>query len=320
MVDSKALEAVYKRSLKLRCGESCLIVTDTMKEEIGRAFHEYARGITARADIAVMAPRNEHAEEPPKEIAEVMLHYDVEILITHRSLTHTRARREATLKGARIATMPSVTEDMINRCMDIDYDKLRERSLKLCGLLEKASVVRVVTEKGTDISFGVSSGSFFGREGGCFDSPGAFGNLPEGEVAFAPETCEGTYVVDASFPDIGILDSPITFKTEKGRVISILGYRSEEIMERLEAAGEKAYHVAELGIGLNPKAKITGNILEDEKVIGTVHVAVGNDLSFGGTNDVALHLDGVIRAPDIYLDGAVLMKKGVFRENGLKSS
>ena len=97
-------------------------------------------------------------------------------------------------------------------------------------------------------------------------------------------------------------------------VYEITGERAEEVIKRLDRVGPMAYLVAELGIGLNPKAKVTGNILEDEKVIGTAHIAVGNNLSYGGDNDVPLHLDGVITRPDIYADGKKLMQKGRFCE------
>ena len=151
---------------------------------------------------------------------------------------------------------------------------------------------------------------------GSFDFPGAYGNLPEGELSFAPKTCEGTYIVDASFPELGLLDSPLTFKVSGGIVNEITGELSEKVIQRLDKVGPKAYVVAELGIGLNPNAKVMGNILEDEKVIGTVHIAVGNNLSYGGDNDIPLHLDGVIRDPDIYVDGQKIMANGKFLENG----
>ena len=119
-------------------------------------------------------------------------------------------------------------------------------------------------------------------------------------------------MVDTSFADYGVLRSPLIFKVRGGVVVEIEGVGSETLIERLDRAGARAYKVAELGIGLNAKAMITGNILEDEKVIGTSHVAVGNNTSFGGTNDVQLHLDGVISKPDITVDGTKLMEKGRF--------
>ena len=312
MINEKAIESVFKGSLKLRKTESCLIVTDTIKENIGREFYEYAKGITKRARIMVMDPTIEHATEPPEEVAHAMLSYDVQLLVTAKSLTHTRARVEATKRGARIATMPMITEEIANRCLDIDYGALKESSNRIYGILNGASRLRVTTLAGTDITFKVGKGHFFGKDGGSFDYPGAFGNLPEGEVAFAPATCEGIYVVDASLPEIGLLDSPVTFKVKAGMVYEITGERSGELIERLDRVGTMAYKVAELGIGLNPHAKVTGNILEDEKVVGTVHIAVGNNLSFGGDNDVPLHLDGVIRDPDIWVDEKMIMEKGKF--------
>jgi leucyl aminopeptidase (aminopeptidase T) len=160
--------------------------------------------------------------------------------------------------------------------------------------------------------FTVGNSWFFGKNGGSYHLPGDFGNLPEGELSFAPETADGVFIVDASFPGLGLLDSPLTFRVKDGVVHEISGKRSEDVRKRLDRVGPKAYVVAELGIGLNPKAKIIGNILEDEKVIGTVHVALGNNTSYGRHNDVPLHLDGVIKDPDIYLDGEKIMESGRF--------
>lgn len=312
MINENAIKAVFERSLKLKNTESCLIVTDTVKETIGRAFYEYAQGITPRTCIMVINPTEDHGTEPPPDVAEEMLRYDVELLITDNSLTHTRARREATALGARIATMPSITEDMANRCLDIDYDALKKESGRLYGILSSAGEVRVTTRNGTDITFTVGGGVFFGKDGGLYDRPGSYGNLPEGEVAFGPTGGEGVYVVDGSFPGLGILKSPLTFRVSAGAVTVVEGERAWDVLRRLDRMGPKAYRVAELGIGLNPEAKVTGNILEDEKVIGTAHIAVGNNLSFGGDNDVSLHLDGVILRPNIFVDGKKIMENGRF--------
>lgn len=312
MINQNAVRKVFEASLKLRKEESCLIVTDTIKKDIGSAFHEAAGKITRRAKMIVMKPTREHGAEPPADVAKDMLGYDVELLITDRSLTHTSARREASKRGARIATMPSITEDIANRCLEVDYEEMRKRSSRLHEILRSAVNVHMTTEAGTDINFKVGKGRFFGDNGGILDFPGAYGNLPEGEIAFAPETCEGVYVVDVSFADYGILKSPLIFKVKGGVALEIEGEGSKKLVERLDRVGARAYKVAELGIGLNTKAKIIGNILEDEKVIGTAHVALGNNTSFGGTNDVQLHLDGVINLPDITVDGSMIMKKGRF--------
>jgi len=312
MINVKALEAALIRSLGLQSQESCLIVTDTIKEPIGRSFYDFARSITPRTAIVVIEPTREHAAEPPPEAAEKMGCFDVQLLVTDRSLTHTAARRSASARGARIATMPGITEEIVNRCFDIDYQALRGTSAHLCSLLAQAETVRVASAIGTDITFRIGQDRFFGQEGGVFSKPGSYGNLPEGEVSFSPACCEGVYVVDASFPDLGMLESPISFTVKNGIVCEITGEKSAFIINRLNQIGPAAYKVAEFGIGLNPKAKITGNTLEDEKAIGTVHIAVGNNCSYGGNNDVPLHLDGVLRSPDIYINGRRIMKQGTF--------
>ncbi|MBN3039536.1 MAG: aminopeptidase [Candidatus Omnitrophica bacterium] len=312
MIKKEAIEAVFRDSLKLKPQESCLILTDTIKENIARSFYEHALKLSKRAELMIIKPTAEHSAEPPKEAALKMLEYDVQLLITEKSLTHTRARRQATSRGHRIATMPGITEDTVNRCLDIDYLALEERSKKLCSLLKATEEVKVITASGTDIKFSLEGSEFFGQNGGSFGLPKAFGNLPEGEVSFSPSDCEGVYVVDLSFPGLGILESPITFRVKNCFVYKIEGGKSSQIIERLDKAGPLAYRVAELGIGLNPKARVIGSILEDEKVISTVHIAVGNNLSYGRDNDVPLHLDGVISKPDIYLDKEKIMDKGDF--------
>ncbi len=312
MINENVIKKVFDESLKLRVGESCLVVTDTLKQDIGRVFYEAARKITRKAKLIVMEPGVEHGAEPPEDVAKDMFGYDVELLITDRSLTHTAARREATKRGARIVTMPSITEEIANRCLDVSYDDMRKRSSYLHGILREASTIRITSSAGTDLILTVGKSEFFGETGGVFDFPGAFGNLPEGEVSFAPETCEGIYVVDVSFADLGILSSPLFFVVRGGVVVDIEGERAETLIERLDRVGARAYKVAELGIGLNPKARVTGNILEDEKVVGTAHIALGNNTSFGGTNDVQIHLDGVLNKPDITVDDRKLMEKGSF--------
>ena len=312
MIKLEAIKAVFEGSLKLKSTESCLIVTDTIKEPIGRAFLEFAGKISKKTDIVVIEPTKEHATEPPADVAEKMLEYDVEILVTDKSLTHTKARKAATARGARIATMPGITEDICNRCLDIDYEELKKESNRIWSILKDSSSIRVTTKVGMDMTFTVGRSEFFGKNGGSFHARGDYGNLPEGEVSFAPETAEGVFVVDASFPGLGLLKSPITFKVRGGVAYEITGERSQDVKARLDRVGPKAYKVAELGIGLNSKAKIIGLILEDEKVVGTVHVALGSNISYGRDNDVPIHLDGVIKDPDIYIDGRPIMTGGKF--------
>ena len=118
--------------------------------------------------------------------------------------------------------------------------------------------------------------------------------------------------MDASLGGIGKLEEPIKVYVEKGYVIKIEGGRAKEFENLLDSAGKEARNIAELGIGTNEKARVTGNILEDEKVIGTCHIALGNNAGFGGKVNVQLHLDGIIRNPTIFIDNKKIMNNGKF--------
>jgi len=78
----------------------------------------------------------------------------------------------------------------------------------------------------------------------------------------------------------------------------------------LNKYGKKAKNIAEFGIGTNDQAIITGFTLEDEKVMGTVHIAVGDNSSFGGKVEVNSHLDGIINKPILFIDGEKIIYSG----------
>ena len=252
-----------------------------------------------------------HGEEPPADVAEEMKKYDIILLITTKSLSHTDARRNACKSGARGASMPDLTEDMMKRTLTADYNKIKE----LCEKFKEKMVgkkLRVTTKLGTDIIFEMNK---IFDDTGIYHEKGSFGNLPAGEVGFAPVEgrTNGTFVVDMTLGSIGRLKDPIKFTVKDGNVVDIEGKEdAKELKEKLEEFNDKTvYNVAEFAIGTNNKAKITGFTLEDEKVIGTVHIAIGDNTSFpGGTITAPVHLDGIISEPTVYVDERLIMRDG----------
>jgi leucyl aminopeptidase (aminopeptidase T) len=124
---------------------------------------------------------------------------------------------------------------------------------------------------------------------------------------------EGVFVVDGSMAGIGNLagKTPITIRVEGGFAVDISGGAAAKALRaKLEPLGRMAFNVAEFGIGTNDAARITGSILEDEKVMGTIHIALGNNMSMGGTVDVPVHLDGIVKSPVVELDGRLIMDRG----------
>ncbi len=313
MISEKITTTVLEKCMNLQKNETCLIVADTRTKELAKPFFETAKQMVGKqATFVVMEPRKNNGDEPTPEVKNTMMSHNVQLLITSKSLSHTDARRTACQKGARIASMPGITKDILERCVDLDYLKLNNINEQLRSVLIGSSVISITGENGTNITTAVTV--THGIRPGQFHKPGDFGNLPSGEVdsGVILEKTNGTLVVDCSMAGIGKLKSPLTFTIEKGIVTSITGNKAEELKTLLDSIGQDAYKIAELGIGTNPKAKITGNILEDEKVKGTFHMALGNDVSYNGTNNIPLHLDGISNKPTIVIDGKTIMKNGSF--------
>ena len=293
--------------------ESILVISDEHKREIGLSLFENAKRLGHRSLYVEMIPGKVNGEEPSEVIAELMKKFDVVFCPTSTSLTHTDARRNASASGVRIATFPGITKAVMIRGLSADYQKISALSIQLKEILEKGKHIRVTTKLGTDISFSIEGRSSFASKG-LFHAKGESGNLPTGETFLAPVegTANGVFIVDGSMAGLGLVKKAnIEIKVVDGYATEITdGKMAKKLVEMLDAAGKEARNIAEFGIGTNHAAKLSGVLLEDEKVLGTIHIALGNNKSMGGSIGVALHLDGVVKKPTVYLDDVLLMKKG----------
>ena len=311
----KACDIAIRDCMGAKAGETVLVVSDTEKHEIGYELYLSAIRLGHKAVYSEMQPLDVNGQEPPSAIADLMKQFDVVLCPTLRSLTHTQARRDASATGARVATFPGITKDVMIRGLNADYKRIAERSLNLKSVLDKGKHVRVTSAKGTDISFSIDGRDAYASKG-LFHAKGESGNLPTGETFLAPVegTAEGVFIVDGSFAGVGLMkEMDIKLTVKSGFVTSIEGgENAKQLSDILAKVGGDAYNIAEFGIGTNDSAQLSGLILEDEKVMGTIHIAVGDNMGFGGKVKVPLHLDGVVKDPDVYLDGELIMKQGKF--------
>jgi leucyl aminopeptidase (aminopeptidase T) len=294
--------------------EKILIVSDAGKREIGLILFENAKQLGLQTLYCEMPPNERDGEEPPEDVALLMQSYDVVLCPTSTSLTHTTARRNASLNGARIATFPGITKEVMIRGLNADYKKIAALCLDLKEIIETGERIRVTAPGGTDLSFSIQGRTAYASKG-LFHSMGESGNLPTGETFLAPVegTANGIIVVDGSMAGLGLVENAnIRIEVKDGYATTISGgalaKKLEEILKKVESPD--AYNIAEFGIGTNDKAKLSGILLEDEKVMGTIHIALGNNKSMGGRIDVPVHLDGVVKTPTVYLDDKELMKNG----------
>lgn len=308
----KAAIVALKDYMGISSEESLLVVSDDKLRDIGMTLFEAGKELCEEAIYIEMKARELNGEEPPEQIAELMKAVDVVVCPTSKSLTHTNARREASKLGVRIGTMPGITDETMVRCFSADFEKIIKTSELVLERIKRVQKVRITTKIGTDITLSIKNRKAIASTG-VLRKIGESGNLPSGEVYLAPweGKSNGVVVFDGSFAGIGLLDEPITMEVKNGyaNVITV-NEQSGKIVEMFKKAGKDANAVAEFGIGTNYKAKLCGDILEDEKVLGTIHIAFGNNISMGGKLSVASHLDGLIKKPDVYFDDELVMQKG----------
>jgi leucyl aminopeptidase (aminopeptidase T) len=306
---ARAARTVVQRSLAVRGGEDVLVIVDEPLQDVGEALRAAAQRAGADAVLTVMAPRGDHGAEPPPPVAAALAACDVFIAPTSRSLSHTRARARATENGARGATMPTVTADMLTRLMDVDFDALRARSQAVAEMLDAAAEARVTCPRGSDLRLDLT-----GRRGhvddGDLSAPGAFGNLPCGEGFIAPAAGEGM-VVARSLAGIGLVQGhPARLTVAGGALTAASGIEGERLWELLDAHGAPGRNLGEAGGGTNDRARLTGNVLEDEKLLGSVHVAFGASAAMGGTVSVPIHLDVVVTDATLSIGGTPVLEAG----------
>ncbi|MDQ6834559.1 MAG: aminopeptidase [Actinomycetota bacterium] len=303
-----AVRTIVDDCLAVRPGEDVLVVVDPGTRVIGEALRAQARHVGADAVLAVMDERATDGTDPARPIAAAMSACDVFIAPTSRSLSHTPARKRASEGGARGATLPGVTEDMLARVMAVDFDRMASRSRAVAQLLSSAQNAHLTCPRGSDFSLDLT-----GRDGiaddGALTSPGAFGNLPAGEGFIAPLSGQGR-IVASSLAPLGLSSDPAELTVEDGQLVGAESGLGPEYLELLREHGQAGCNLAELGIGTNDCAQLTGNVLEDEKILGTVHVAFGASAGIGGTVSVPIHLDVVVLEASLTVGDTAVLDAG----------
>jgi leucyl aminopeptidase (aminopeptidase T) len=305
-----AVNTIVRRCLGVTAGEDVLVLADPATRTIGEALRSEASAAGADAVLAIMDERATDGTEPARPLAAALQACDVYIAPTSRSLSHTTARKQATEAGVRGTTMPGVTEDMLARVMAVDFDAMAARSHQVARLLDDATTARVTCRRGTDFTFDLTGRGGIADDGNL-TARGAFGNLPCGEAFIAPAGGEGI-VMASSLAPLGLSDDPARLTVQQGRIVDAQDGLGPEFLGLLRAHGELGTNLAELGIGTNDQARLTGVVLEDEKILGTVHVAFGASAGIGGTVSVPIHLDVVVVDPSLEIDGTQVLDRGRF--------
>lgn len=299
---------------KTKHGENVLIVTDMANTSIAKTIATVALDRGAETIMMVMKPRQRAGQEPPKPVAEAMKSADVVFIPVSYSITHTHAVKEAAEAGSRLIVMTDFTEEMMaHGGIEADFTKIKPICRGVAKKFEEGRKIHLTSPGGTDLTMDIS-----GRRGNalyCVVEPGEFSTVPTVEANVSPleGTTNGRIVADASIPylGIGVIDAPVTVTVKDGFITDIEGGRQADIlkMNLIEQKDPNVYNIAEIGVGLNPKCRMCGIMLEDEGVISTCHIGIGTSITLGGTVKAAVHYDLLMWAPKIVIDGTVVLDR-----------
>lgn len=312
----EAALVVIQDCMGIKKEETVLVLTDEPCSKIGKTIYDIGRDLCKEIYFLEMKPRQINGEEPPEEIAEMMKLVDAVVAPLSKSITHTDARRNACKANTRVGTMPGITEDIMIRTMRADYHRISRLTEKITEILSNGSEVHLTTNLGTDLKIPISGINAISSTG-LVKEAGKFGNLPSGESYLMPVEgkANGIYFIDGSLAGAGLIqDKPIKITIKNGVAVSIEGGKeAQQFDQMVNSVGEKARNLAELGVGTNYMAQIKGTVLEDEKVLGTIHLALGNNVSMGGTVNIGFHVDGIIKNPTLKVDDFLLLENGTMK-------
>lgn len=313
-----AVQHLLSHCGNLKTGESCLLLVDATTKHLADHFVQAAREIGGKLEIQEIDVADRHGKEPSAEVFKKMESFNLVMGFTKMSLAHTKARQNLCAKGGRYLSLPGYGEGMLlDPSVQADFHSQFRLTRAISDAFTQGSTVRVKTVAGTDVRLGI-----IGREGNC--CPGfvnkdySLGSPPDIESNVSPveELSEGVAVIDGSVAcdEIGLLETPIRLEISGGKIVGVESDREDYIakvnhlFERIN--NPKAYVLAECGIGLNPLAKLTGNMLTDEGAMGCVHFGFGSNITVGGKNDVPFHVDFIMKDASLWIDDLQILDAG----------
>jgi leucyl aminopeptidase (aminopeptidase T) len=297
--------------------DKILVLSDDFNKkrtELAKEVYNLLSKKYLNANFLLYENTGQNGKEPSRQIASKFLDYDIIIMLNSFSLSHTKARRKATARGARIASMPGFNRDMFFTGMAADYTKIKKDGEKLKQLIEKEKEAKIISINGTELYLKLNKiveGDF-----GIFDKKGDWGNLPSGEVCLWPKFTSGKLVINSGcFYDKSSCvpnKKPIVFYIENSEIKDIQGDKLSNNLKDLFFKYEHRKKVAELGIGLNNKARSYKDVLEAEKIKGTIHIAFGNNIALGGKNNSDAHYDFVLSNPTLFIGKEEIIRNGKY--------
>jgi leucyl aminopeptidase (aminopeptidase T) len=236
-----------------------------------------------------------------------MLSSHVIICPTYLTMYYTDAKQRACQGGARFLSMAGATLAVLSSgAIEADFHKQKPLVERVAKMLTDANEVSLRSAAGTSIAARLVGRRAVAITGMC-EKPGESTGVPDIEAYVAPEedSVQGVAIVDGSISGLALVRTPVKLEIRDGIARRITGgAEATKLRKILSIQKDRAvYQIAEIGLGLNPKARLRGSIVEDESALGTTHLALGDNSKFGGKNPAPVHIDLVLRKSTMDVDG-----------------
>ncbi len=285
-----------------------MVLVEPATAALGRAFVDACEQVGAVGFIIVVSVQTSGAE-PPEPVALAMKECDAVIMATQKSLSHTKARRQANRGGTRIVSIPGITEEMMaSGCLTANHQDVEKAMASAFKVLRKADALRVTTTQGTDLALEVKGRDWITDDTGLCRNQGSFSTFPAGELLVAPleGTADGTLAVDVLFHQF--LKTPAEATVREGYAVRVTG--AAEAEKAMDAGGHEGRHLSRLGIGFNPQASLSSTPLEATKALGVLHIGFGDNTVLGGEVNCGVFVEAVLKWVNVEADGKLVLERG----------
>lgn len=312
----RAVNTLIKDYMGIDESEIVLVIADDKRKETGIAIYDSLNKICEDTYL-ILVKSQEERDILPELVAEAIDTVDSVICAADLPLLNSQARLKATQMGVRIGFIPDLPEESLVRCLSADHSLIAEKAEFISSEMKKTTTIKVETKSGTKINILIKNRDIFSSTG-IMRTIGEFGYVPAGKVYVLPldEQTNGFILIDGSIEKIGVVEQPVGIEITKGLTTKILGDGEEPKMlaKLMNKAGRSARNLAEFGIGINPKAELIGNPLEDECVEGNIYFAFGGNIGLGGSVNSKFRLSMVMTKANVFFDDRLIVHNGKIKK------
>jgi 2,5-dihydroxypyridine 5,6-dioxygenase len=301
----------------LKRNEPTLLLYDNSTKNLADLFKKVIKKITEKITLIHVGNLKFHGEEVNKKIEIEMCKSKLILCLTKYSLAHSSARIEASKKGARFLSLPNYSLKFIkDNSINVNFKKIGPQTRKISNILSKGKSINITSKRGTNLNLKISKRKANSCPGYVVKN-GDLGSPPDIEANISPleQFSNGIAFIDGSVthPKIKLLKKPIKLIIKNGKIheIEVDDKNVKKILNKIfQKKSSKRRVLAECGIGLNPKAKLSGHMLTDEGSKGCIHLGFGANHTVGGKNKINFHIDLVMKNTSLYVDNKLIIDKG----------